>query len=610
MKKSIIIALCTLLVTAGSLWAEVVKMDPVVVTATRTGTPLSQIASSVTVITAEEIEAKQQTQVIDVLRSVPGVHIVQTGSTGGQAAIYLRGTDTKHTLLLIDGIEYRDSSTTGGGPSLDSLSTDNIAQIEIVRGAQSVLYGSDAIGGVINIITKKGSKQPEGYLSINGGTYNTWSKKAGFSAGNEITSTSFSISKTDSDGFSAANENDGNTEEDGFDNTAISFNFTAKPTKKFDLILNTHLTTGVNEFDNFFGGVASDADNTNDHQEKAGKVTGVFNLFEDRWQLSLGASITDTSRDVMLGSYNYGYEGKITKYDLQNTIQLGKYQTLVVGAETEEEKYDGYADFSSPTRAKAKTDAIFIQDQLMLGGFVTNIGARHDKHEDFGEKTTWRVAPSYTFRTIGTKIKGSAGTGFKAPSLYQLHDDYFGNSNLKAEESLGYDIGIEQSFLDSSITLNFTWFYNNIEDHIEFDDIGWTGYYQGGDITTRGVETSLEIYPSDLFDFNLNYTYTDTENDNGLKLLRRPLHRGNLSLNLYPDDEKQITLSFQYVGEREDINETLEDYILVNLAGSHQITPNIKGFIRVDNVFDEEYEEVAGYGTAELSAYAGIKLTF
>jgi vitamin B12 transporter len=610
MRKSFIV-LCALLLTAGTLQAEVVRLEPVVVTATRVGTPLSQIASSVTVITAEEIEAKQQTQVLDVLRSVPGVHIVQTGSMGGQTSIFLRGTDTRHTLLLIDGIEYRDASSAGGGPSLENLSTINIAQIEIVRGAQSVLYGSDAIGGVINIITKKSSKQPEGYASIEGGSYNTWTENAGFSTGNKTASSSFAISRTDSDGFSAANKKDGNTEEDGFKNTTVSFNLAVKPTQTFDLNLNAHLTDAENEFDNFFSGIASDADNINDSQEKTGKITGIFHLFDDHWQISLSAAVTDTSRDTMLGTYNYGYEGKITKFDLLNTIHVGQHHTLVVGTETEKEEYNSYADFEEPTHEKATTDAIFIQDQFTAGNFVVSVGARHDEHEEFGGKTTWRLAPSYTFVTTGTKLKSAIGTGFKAPSLYQLHHPYFGNINLKAEESLGYDIGMEQSVFDNAVIMSLTWFYNDIKDHIEFDDIGWTGYYQGGDIKTKGVETTVNIYPSELIDVQLNYTYTDTKDDNGSRLRRRPLHKGSFDLNLHPLDAINLSLSAVYVGERDDSGSVVLDaYTLVNLTTSYQINDNFKIFGRIDNLFDKDYEEVAGYGTAGLSGYAGIKLSF
>ncbi len=622
MQKSFIV-LCALLFTAGTLQAEVVTLDPIVVTATRVETPLSQIASSVTVITAAEIEAKQQNQVIDVLRTVPGVNVVRTGSLGGQVSIYLRGTDTRHTLLLIDGIEYRDASSIGGS-SFESLSTDNIAQIEIVRGAQSVLYGSDAIGGVINIITKKGSKQPEGYASVEGGSYNTWIEKAGFSAGRKMVSSSFAISRTDSDGFSSANENDGNTENDGFKNTTISFNLGVNPSEKFAINLNVHSNDAENEYD-AYGPV--DGNYVQDSELLAGRIEGKASLYNDLWEIALGVAVTDKNRTATGSNYYDGYEynGRITKLDLLNTIHLGQYQTIVLGAETEEEEMDSFSylgDYSAypdvtyaafSYKEDSRNNALFLQDQFSLKDFSAAIGVRYDDHNQFGDKTTWRFAPTYNIKHAATRIKGSIGTGFKAPSLYQLYGQLppynVGNENLKPEESFSWDLGIEQTFCNSSLIATLTYFHNDIDDYISYDFTD--GYINIDGLTTQGIESSIEWYPSDLFDAQITYSYTDSKDKtNGSRLLRRPLHTGNFSLNLYPDDKKQISLNLLYVGERDDRSETLDGYILVNLAASHQITPNVKGFVRIDNLFDEDYEEVSGYGTAGLSGYAGIKLTF
>lgn len=603
MKKCLIV-LCSLLLIAGTLQAETVRLDPVVVTATRTGTPLSQVASSVTVITAEEIEAKQQPLVVDLLRSVPGITVSRSGGTGGVVSIFMRGTDNKHTLILVNGIELNDPSAVGAAANLTNMTTDNIERIEVVRGAQSVLYGSDAIGGVINIITKKGTGKPTGYVSVEGGSYNTWQEQAGISAGSDSSHFSLAISNSSSDGFSAANKNDGNTEKDGYKNTSISFNGGADLSEQFELNFGFQYATADYDYD-----ATTDANNSQQTDELGSQIHGIFHLFDNRWKLKLGATYTSIGRDDDNESWGTSnFEGTKTKLEMQNTLQLDSNNILVFGAENETEQ----AENSYGQDAEATNNAIFLEDQLALGDFITTIGARYDNHEEFGGKTTWKIAPSYTFVATGTRVKGSLGTGFKAPTLYELYDPSNGNENLEAEQSLSYDIGIEQSLFSHRLIFDITWFKNDIEDYIEWVSTGgWSGIYQnGGDITTRGLETSVQIYPSDLFDLNLSYTYTDTKDTNGDSLLKRPRHKGNLSLNLYPDDEKQITLDLLYVGEQDDISETLDDYILVNLAGSHQITPNIKGFIRVDNLFDEDYEEVAGYGTAGLSAYAGVKLTF
>jgi len=609
------ISLCALLATAGTLHAETIVMDPVVVTATRTATPLSQLGSTVTIVTAEEIEAKQQTNVAEVLRSVPGINITQTGGPGGAVSIYLRGTDTKHTLVLLDGIELRDASNIGGGANLANISTDNIERIEVVRGAQSVVYGSDAIGGVINIITKKGSQQPQGYASIEGGSFNTWRTTAGISGGGANTRASVAFSHTDSDGYSTYNEKDGFTEDDGYKNTNFSFNVGADLSKTFTLNMALRLVDAEYNFDTgsydaFFNYILADTDAKTDSLELAGRTEGVFSLLDGKWKLAIGASITDTNRTTSGSEFydNYEYNGRVVKYDLQNTLELSKTQTIVVGLETEKEEYDSSYGDSGDVR----NQAAYIQDQIVIGDFAVALGGRIDKHDEFGTETTWRIAPAYTLAATATKFKGSVATGFKAPSLYQLYAPYNGNADLDPETSTSVDAGIEQPLFDNSLVLGVTWFHNDIDDYIGFDTSTYQ-YYNIDKLTTQGVESSIDWYPCAYVDMKLAYTYTDTEDGQGARKARVPLHKGSLDINLYPIDDVQLNIGLLYVGERYDgsySDETLGSYTLVNLAASWQVIENLKIFGRVDNLFDKQYEEVADYGTAGLSGYLGLKANF
>lgn len=351
--KTFFAALC-LVLTTTTLHAEPVKLDPVIVTATRTATAVSQIASSVTVITSEEIAEQQKTQVLDVLRSVPGVNLVQTGNTGGAVSVYLRGTDTKHTLVLIDGIEFRDVAGFGGA-DLSNLTTDNIEQIEIVRGAQSVLYGSDAIGGVINIITKKGTQTPQGHISVEGGSYNTFKENAGFSFGGERAQTSFSISRTDTDGYSTANENDGNREDDGYQNTTVLLNVGVQPTDNFDLQLNLRSTEAeydydASRFDSATGTyIPTDADNVQEVSERVARLEGSFHLLDNTWTLTLGTSVSDFERTYIEETVDSQYNGRLTKFDIQSTYVADDHHVFVVGAETENSDFDyEYNDTTFP----------------------------------------------------------------------------------------------------------------------------------------------------------------------------------------------------------------------------------------------------------------------
>ena len=608
--------------TMAETSGDVTTLEDVVVTASRTETPLSQVASSVTVIDEEEITARQKSTVLELLRSVPGVDVVQSGGFGGATSIYLRGTATRHTLVLIDGVEYSDPTSITRSADISNLTTDNIERIEIVRGAQSVLYGSDAIGGVINIITKKGHGKVNAYASVEGGSYHTWREKAGISGGGDRTNISLAVSRSDSDGFSSANEDNGNAEDDGYKNTTVSFNAGVTPSDILDLNLNLHYTDAEYDYDGVvydssFNSFPGDADNVQDTKEFAGRIQSVLHLLDDRWQLQLGAAITDIDREYNDEIYGGSkYEGKQTKFELQNIIEVGEYHKVVLGAETEKEDYDDSYDME----ADATNNAVYLQDQFAAGNFATMVGMRYDHHDAFGGEVTWRVAPVYTVSATGTRLKGSIGTGFKAPSLYQLYAPAFsyswegieyvipvGNKDLDPEKSLGWDAGIEQPLLNNTLVVGVTWFRNDIDDYIDYDD--YLGYQNLNKIRTQGVETTAQWYPSDFLDFQLSYTYTDTKDkSDGSRLDRRPLHKGGAGINVYPLTAFKVNLNMTYTGERDDADVILDDYILVNLAASYQLNDHVKFFGRIDNLFDEDYEQVAGYGTADLSGYFGIEV--
>ena len=635
--QKLILTLTLVFAATCGVQAETIVMDPVVVTATRTETPLSQVGSSVTVITAEEIEEKQETQVLEILRSVPGVNIYSYGTLGSTSNISLRGTDNKHTLVLIDGIEFRDASTTSGGPQLENLSTDNIERIEIVRGAQSVLYGSDAIGGIINIITKKGSEKPNIYASVEGGSYKTIKGQVGASHAGEKGYTSISASKLYSDGYSAANEKYGNKENDGYKNTSFSLNTGISPVDTVDFNVNFNAYSSEYEFDAAYP--FADSTELQKNDEIYGRASGTIHLLDDNWLLTLGMAITDTQREIE-GTYPAQYDGTIIKYDLQNTISVNDQNKLVLGLETEKESAEIVSSINAS--GNTRTNSAYLEDQITMGAFAATVGVRLDHHETFGSHTTYRFAPTYNFAKTETRIKGSVGTGFRAPSLFELYGapatyDWGtaiyqyqnGNEDLSPEKSFSWDVGIEQYLLDQQIQLEVTYFYNDIDDYIEGSHLTSTETVAGvttytyetiniANLKTQGVETVVSLYPCDFFDATLSYTYTDSKQDDGSRKDRLPIHKGSLSANIYPTPELTITPSILYVGERNDTSYldwsprevTLKEYVILNLAASYQINEYLKVFGRIHNLLDKNYEEVADYGTAGASGYLGLKASF
>jgi vitamin B12 transporter len=613
------------------------KTEEVVVTATRIETASREVGSSITVITNQQIEERQNTTVLEVLRTVPSLDVVQLGGPGGQTSVFIRGAKSEHTLVLIDGVEMNDPITPGRSYDFANLTTDNIESIEIIRGPQSTLYGSDAIGGVINIITKKGKGKPRGFVSAEGGSFNTFREKAGVSGGNQWANYSLGISRWDTNGISAANEKDGNHEKDDYENTSISTRLGVTPTENSDADFVLRYINARADIDNYGGVGGDDPNNTADLEQLFFRTQVRLSLFNDLWEQKLGFSLTDLDRDYHNDTDadhpsdldRSSYYGKILKFDWQHNLYLHETNTLTLGIENEEEKgkskyysESAWGPYTSNFKEKiAQTTGYYLQDQIKLwDSWFTTLGVRLDDHSRFGSETTYRITSAYLIQQTGTKLKGSFGTGFKAPTLYQLYSQY-GNQNLDPEESTGWDIGVEQSLFDKKLILGATYFSNEFDELIEFVgyESGTSKYINVAEAEARGVEVFASVCPIDDLTFLASYTYTDTEDKaTGKDLLRRAKNKFGLDVNYRFIGKGNVNLGLVYVGKRDDNDYSswpakrveLDDYLLANLAASYDITRNIQIFGRAENLLDEDYEEVKGFGTPGISAYAGGKLSF
>jgi vitamin B12 transporter len=610
---------------------EAETLEPVVVTATRMETPLSEVASSITVISAQEIEQKQKSTVSEVLRGTPGVDISRSGGPGGVTSAFIRGAKSEHTLVLIDGIEMNDPISAGRRFDFADLTAENIERIEVLRGPQSTLYGSDAIGGVINIITKKGTGKPSAYVSGEYGSFNTFREWAGASGGNEWGDYSFSISRIDTDGISSANEKDGNREEDGYKNTSFSTRLGLKPTDNsaLDLFLRySDAEADLDESNSMTWLFGDDPNSVEKTEQLFMRTQATVHLLDDLWEQKLGVSFSDTERDSRNrpdaddpGSSRSSFDGELLKFDWQHNLHLHETNILTLGVETEEEKGESKSTFGDFPKEDARTTGYYIQNQIkLLDIFFVTPGIRLDDHDDFGSEVTYRIAFACLLRDIGTKIKATYGTGFKAPSLYQLFAPPtlwgpIGNPDLDPEKSKGFDVGIEQQLLDGRLVLGITRFENDFRDLIDFDFT--EGYVNVAKATSNGVELLASFQPCDNLTVQANYTYTETEDENtGEELLRRPKDKFGLDVNYRFMEKGNAHLGIVFVGDRKDVDpDTFErvsmgDYTVVNLAASYDINEHFQLFGRIENLLDREYEEVKGYGTPDLSAFAGLKLIF
>lgn len=292
----------------GVVFAAQEEVQEVTVTATRIEAPVNEVSSSVTIITANDIEKKQQYSVAEVLRGLPSIDVVNSGGPGRTTSVFIRGAKSEHTLVLIDGIEAGDAMSTGRSFDFSTLQADNIERIEIIRGPQGTLYGSDAIGGVINIITKKGKGSPGGFVSAEAGSFNTFEARAGLSGGTPAFNYSLGISRLDTDGFSVANEKDGNTEDDGYANTTLSARLGGRPVEDLDIDLTLRYIDADTDLDACGGAGCDDLDYTSNSKQFLGGVHARLSLLDDAWVQRLGLALTDQERRYSDGSF---FDGSI-----------------------------------------------------------------------------------------------------------------------------------------------------------------------------------------------------------------------------------------------------------------------------------------------------------
>lgn len=616
------------------VFAEDIEWDKIVVTPTRSEGSINGTTSTVTVFNEKAIEegGTQGESIKDLIVDSPGVDIVQSGSFGGPVSIFTRGTNAGQTQIMIDGVRVYDPIATNGAFDLAHLTLDNLGRIEMVSGPQSVLYGSDAMGGVINIITKKGLGKPKISFLSSGGTYGSYREALESSGKINDFSYSFGVSRFDTQGFSKLEKFSGR---DPYGNTSISV--------RTDYDINAQNTVGLI-------GRFTDAKFHYDSVYKSshdpnliGKEKQIFmsNYIEsklnDYWsqklQLSYMGNFRRDADDNDPNSPNDylrdWYKGENYQADWQHTIKAAKFDSIVAGFDYQRESGSSYyyqegSGWSSESVLPEKTTntkGYYLQNLMNIDDVLNfNAGIRFDDHSNFGLHKTYKIDSSYLFKT-GTKIKGGWGTAFKAPTIYQLYapstyDFGGGNPNLVPEKSTNYEIGVEQSVFDDAINFGVTYFHidtSNLIDAVYHPDTWVTDQYTNvGKARVFGYESILSVKPIKEFKFEMGYTWQKTENmATGDELLRRPKNKCFFKIQYIPIDKFELGLKFNYVGKRQDSgNVMLKAYTKVGLDANYKLNTNTKIFVSVDNIFHESYEEIKGYNEPGRTFSGGVKFTF
>jgi vitamin B12 transporter len=610
----------------------------VVVTATRLETPGREVASAATILSSKDLAASNRTTVLEVLQGVPGLSIQQNGPPGAAASVFIRGANPEHTLVLVDGVEMNDPISTTGLYDLAHLRLDDVERIEIIRGPQSTLYGSEAMGGVIHIITRSGQGRPHFHLSGLAGSYGTASAGASLSGQQGRFRYFLNSSFMRTDGFSAAGASyPGNTEKDGWRSLSLAGRLGWAIGDNTELELAAGRLASRLNLDNFGGPYGDDPNFRQDYVSLQVRGSLRTLLLRNRWEQRLILSFVKhdrtydnpTDQSHPMDSEQGSFAGQRLKMDWQNNIFLDAVNTLTAGLELERESgeseyisHSAWGEMSSPfPRRSIDSAGLYLQDQIRLGGFLfATAGGRVDRHSASGTALTWRLAPAILIPGTSTKIRTTLGTGFKAPSLYQLYAPGtvwgpIGNLTLRPERSLGWDLGLEQAFFQGKFIASAGYFHNSFRNLIQFDTIH--GYANIGRAETKGVEMELAagLWPW----LNLESSYTRTEArdlDSQTELLRRPRDKFTARLRLQAGSRAVITVDLTRLGPRYDLEYIgwttqrlrLEPFTLLGAMASLTVRKEVEIFLRLDNILDQTYELVWGYGTPRFSAYAGLRV--
>lgn len=604
-----------------------------VVSPTGTETPIGQVASSVTVITAKDLERDQRRTVPDALAAVPGLNVVQTGGPGGLTSVFIRGTNSNHTKVLIDGIDVSDPSSANRSFDLGQLLTSDIQQIEVLRGPQSGLYGADALGGVISIITKKGEGPPRVTGTIEGGSFGTFNQTAGLSGSQDRFNYSFNVAHfratdvpvTPQELLPPGRKAIGNS----YDNMTYSTKLGVDVSDKLTFNAVARYTDATLRFtgDTFdlttFTFVPAAAQSTQTVHQLFTRGEAVWSVLDGRIKNYFGVNYTNHwNSTISPGDVAPTITtGDRVKYDWRAVTLLAPHHSLVVGADHETETLQ-----TSTVSAQNVNKAGYAELQSRFAErlfLVQNI--RQDDNDRFGQHPTYRVAPALILPVTETKLKGSYGTGFKAPTLNQLFVDFpafnfFANPNLKPEESVGYDAGFEQPLFEDRIRFGSTYFRNDIKNLIQFAIVDPVTFRSSniniGQAITEGTESFVSARITERIRIRGDYTFTRTVDAvTGLELLRRPKEKWSAGVVWNPIDPLTLSATVLHTGSFVDVSRDFSiprllapGFTVVNLAASYAVSDQLKIFGRIDNLFDVRYQNPTGFLQPGLGIYGGIRL--
>jgi vitamin B12 transporter len=591
----------------------------IIVTATGVPQAPETIGQAVTVIDRQTIEQRQTVALSDLLATTPGVTVSRNGGLGALTAVRIRGAEDSQTLTLIDGVRVNDPSSPGGAFDFANLLAGSIDRVEVLRGPNSVPWGSQAIGGVVNVTTMQPGYGLQARGNVEYGSFDTVFANGGVSGKSGIVSASLNAGYLKTNGISTAASG---TEPDGYRQFGATGRVQIAFTDNISLDLRGYYAHSKVDIDGFAfvpPYLPVDDAEYGKTQELYGYAGLNADFLNGRFHNRIAFTIADINRDNYDPSFStttpsFLARGRSERYQYQGDFQVIEQVRLVAGVEHETTRFNDGSLFKSRGVTSFYGEAILSPiDRLTITG-----GVRYDDDSAFGGHTTWGANAVYTLPTE-TTIRASFAEGFKAPTLYQLYGPFgLGNKDLKPETARSYDIGIEQKLIGNTVSASATWFHRDTTNQIDYDQ----GTFRYGNIDrarAEGVEIALNMRPSSTLTLSAAYSFIDAKNrapadvDFGNDLARRPHQSVSASIDWKTPIGLGVGATVLTVGDSFDdaanLNR-LDGYAIVGLRADFPIGDKFSVYGRVDNLFDEQYTVVRGYNTPGRAAYGGIRLKF
>ena len=612
------------------------ELNEIVVTATRTMQPRRLTGESVSVLTASELAAQQVVGLDGALQSVPGVVVVRNGGPGQPTAIGLRGALAGQTVLLVDGVRLNDPGSTDGAVILADVLADRLDRVEVLRGPQSTLYGSDAIGGVVNLMTARGgasSLAPSALLEV--GSLGSWHATAGARGTAGSLDYGVTAGALHTNGVSAADARDGNSERDGFRHEGATVNLRWHASDALSLDARGYYTDSRVDYDGYpppdyrFQDTADHGRN----QLLAGYVGANLTLLDGRLEQRVALMRTSSDRRLVDPTQQVAASfigmGRAERVEYQGSLDISAATQLVFGAESQRSTLrtlspSDWDPRPVPTQGASRITGYFLQAQTTLVDAVTLTGGlRRDENSGFGSHDSLKLSAAWQIASTGTVLHANYGDGFKAPSLYELYSEYSNPSRaLSPESARGWEAGIDQNLPRALGQIGITAFERRTRDQIDFFDCYGLntaacvqrryGYYENlARSRSRGIEAEARIRLPATLVLGLNATWLDAKDESsGSDLPRRPRRTANLRLDAHPREGIELGADWHYIGPRLDnawATTPMPGYALVDLQGSWRLSASVTLLARIGNALDRRYSPVAGYGALPRTGTLGLR---